>query len=141
ALDTLAAGLVPPRTGDLRSDLLALAPEVDAVFTEPRMSILGRCVAELAQFPNLYLAFRRESVDRCAAAIEDAFHEARLRGEASATLDPGLAADAFLGAFLARRGFGTPGARPEATFQERLVDFCVAAATAPPRAPVGSGTG
>ncbi|MCK9903782.1 TetR family transcriptional regulator [Parafrankia colletiae] len=106
ALGTLAAGLVPPRTGSLREDLLRLAPQVDAVFTEPRMSILARCVAELSRYPDLYAAFRRESVDRCAAAVQDAFHDARLRGETRPDLDTDLAASAFLGALLTRQAFG-----------------------------------
>lgn len=128
ALGTLAAGLVPPRTGSLRSDLMHLAPYVDAVFTEPRMSILARCVAELARYPTLYAAFRRESVDRCAAAIEDAFHDARARGEARADLDTDLACGAFLGALLARHAFGAHKPTTDEAFHRRLVDFCVAAA-------------
>ncbi|ONH57682.1 TetR family transcriptional regulator [Frankia sp. CcI49] len=106
ALGTLAAGLVPPRTGSLRADLLRLAPQVDAVFTEPRMSILARCLAELSRYPDLYAAFRRESVDRCAAAVQDAFHDARLRGETRPDLDTDLAASAFLGVLLTRQAFG-----------------------------------
>ncbi|MCM3922955.1 TetR/AcrR family transcriptional regulator [Frankia sp. AiPs1] len=128
ALGTLAAGLVPPRTGSLRTDLLHLAPYVDAVFTEPRLSILARCMAELRRFPAMYAAFRRESVDRCAAAIEDSLHDAVSRGEARADLDTDLAAGAFLGALLARHAFG--GARQpidDPAFHGRLVDFCVAA--------------
>ncbi|EFC86154.1 TetR/AcrR family transcriptional regulator [Parafrankia sp. EUN1f] len=106
ALGTLSAGLVPPRTGSLRADLLRLAPQVDAVFTEPRMSILARCLAELSRYPDLYAAFRRESVDRCAAAVQDAFHDARLRGETRPDLDTDLAASAFLGVLLTRQAFG-----------------------------------
>ncbi|CAO5193096.1 TetR/AcrR family transcriptional regulator [Frankia sp. AiPs1] len=127
ALGTLAAGLVPPRTGGLRSDLLHLAPYVDAVFTEPRMSILARCMAELPRFPAMYAAFRRESVDRCAAAIEDAFHDAVARGEARANLDTDLATGAFLGALLARHAFGAREPLDHAAFHSRLVDFCLAA--------------
>lgn len=127
ALGTLAAGLVPPRTGALRGDLLRLAPLVDAVFTEPRMSILGRCMAELPRFPAMYAAFRRESVDRCAAAIEDAFHDAVTRGEARADLDTDLASGAFLGSLLARHAFGAPQPLDHETFHSRLVDFCLAA--------------
>lgn len=127
ALGTLAAGLVPPRTGDLRGDLLQLAPLVDAVFTEPRISILGRCMAELPRFPAMYAAFRRESVDRCAAAIEDAFHDAVTRGEARVDLDADLASDTFLGSLLARHAFGARQPRDHAAFHRRLVDFCLAA--------------
>jgi AcrR family transcriptional regulator len=121
ALGTLAAGLIPPRTGSLRGDLLALAPLVDAVFTEPRMSILARCVAELARYPLLYAAFRRESVDRCAAVVEDAFQQARARGETRRELDTDMAAGAFIGALLAARAFGPshppapPGTAPVTT--------------------------
>lgn len=107
ALGTLAAGLVPPRTGRLGTDLLRLAPYVDAVFTEPRLSVLARCMAELPRFPAMYAAFRRESVDRCSAAIEDAFQDAVSRGEARADLDTDLATSVFLGALLARHAFST----------------------------------
>jgi AcrR family transcriptional regulator len=127
ALGTLAAGLVPPRTGRLRSDLLHLAPYVDAVFTEPRMSILARCMAELRQYPTLYAAFRRESVDRCAAAIEDAFQDAMARGEARADLDTDLASSAFLGSLMARHAFGTRQPVDNRAYHERLVDFCLTA--------------
>ncbi|SNQ51405.1 Transcriptional regulator, TetR family (modular protein) [Frankia canadensis] len=144
ALGTLAAGLVPPRTGGLRSDLLHLAPFVDAVFLEPRMSVLARCMAELRRFPTLYAAFRRESVDRCAAAIEDAFHDAVLRGEARADLDTDLASSAFLGALMARHAFGARAPSDNRAYHLRLVDFCLAAVrpapgpAADPPAPVHS---
>lgn len=150
ALGTLAAGLVPPRTGSLREDLLRLAPLVDAVFTEPRMSILARCLAELPRYPGLYEAFRRESVDRCAAAVQDAFHDARRRGEIRSDLDTDLAAAAFLGALLTRQAFGRqafgrpragsggpgspgdePGEQPPGAvtaYHRRLVEFSLAAA-------------
>lgn len=150
ALGTLSAGLVPPRTGSLRGDLLRLAPLVDAVFTEPRMSVLARCLAELASHPGLYAAFRRESVDRCAAAVQDAFHDARSRGETHPDLDTDLAASAFLGALLTRQAFGRqafgqprPGsagqpaggavsaperAVPVSAYHRRLVEFSLAAA-------------
>ena len=131
ALNTLAAGLVPPRTGSLREDLLTLAPMVDAVFTEPRMSILARCVAELARYPDLYAAFRRESVDRCAAAVEDAFQEARRRGETRPDLDTDLAASAFLGALLTRQAFGRRRGHSDPAYHRRLVEFCLAAAGHP----------
>jgi AcrR family transcriptional regulator len=130
ALGTLAAGLVPPRTGQLRTDLLHLAPYVDAVFTEPRLSILARCMAELPRFPAMYAAFRRESVDRCAAAIEDAFQDAVSRGEARADLDTDLATGAFLGALLARQAFAARehlDNLDNLDFHRRLVDFCLAA--------------
>ncbi len=127
ALGTLAAGLVPPRTGSLNVDLLHLAPYVDAVFTEPRLSVLARCMAELPRFPAMYAAFRRESVDRCAAAIEDAFHDAVTRGEARADLDTDLATSAFLGALLARHAFAASADLDNLAFHRRLVDFCLAA--------------
>ncbi|MCK9894382.1 TetR/AcrR family transcriptional regulator [Frankia sp. AgB32] len=137
ALGTLAAGLVPPRTGSLNADLLELAPYVDAVFTEPRLSILARCMAELPRFPAMYAAFRRESVDRCAAAIEDAFHDAVTRGEARADLDTDLATSAFLGALLARHAFAASADLDNPAFHRRLVDFCLAAVR--PGSPQASG--
>jgi AcrR family transcriptional regulator len=149
AMGTLAANLVPPRTGSLRGDLEALAPRVAAVFSEPRLTILTRCLAEVAQYPELYAVFRRESIDRCMAAIQDAFHDAAARGEARADLGPGLAMESFLGAMLAHFTLGgAPGAtggpggpggldraraeeaagRDERAFLRGLVEFCVAAA-------------
>jgi AcrR family transcriptional regulator len=42
---------------------------------------LASCVAEFEDFPQYYEAFRRESVDRCMAAVEDVLHDAAQRGE------------------------------------------------------------
>jgi AcrR family transcriptional regulator len=134
AMSTLAANLVPPRTGSLRTDLEALTPRVAAVFDEPRRTILTRCLAEIAQYPELYAVFRRESMDRCMAAIQDAFHDAVARGEARAELDPGLAMEIFLGAVMTHYtlggapGAGDAGPAGDEAFRRGLVEFCVAAA-------------
>jgi len=138
AMSTLAANLVPPRTGSLRGDLETLAPRVAAVFSEPRLTILTRCLAEVAQYPAIYAEFRRESIDRCLAAIQDAFHDAVARGEARPDLDPGLAMEAFLGAVLAHHTLGEPSRRTAdasagdsgEAFHRSLVEFCVTAAGA-----------
>lgn len=127
ALGTLAAGLIPPRTGELRSDLLALAPAVAAVFTSPRREILQRCVAEAREHPAIYAGFRRDSIDRCAAVVEDAFRSAQLRGEADLVADPSRAADAFLGMILTRTTLLGDGAIVGEDEQQAIVDFCVRA--------------
>src|SRR5262245_43389563 len=60
-LSTLAAGLTPPRTGSLERDMAILLDKIAAVFTEPRLTLLQRCVAEISQHPDLYAAFKRDS--------------------------------------------------------------------------------
>lgn len=127
ALGTLAAGLVPPATGGLRADLLALAPAVAAVCTSPRREILQRCLAEARAHPAIYAGFRRDSVDRCAAVVEDAFRSAQQRGEADVTADPSRAADAFLGMVLTRATLLGDGAILDDDEQRAIADFCVRA--------------
>jgi AcrR family transcriptional regulator len=127
ALGTLAAGLMPPATGTLRTDLLALAPAVATVFTSPRREILQRCLAEARAHPEIYAGFRRESVDRCAAVVEDAFRSAQLRGESDAAADPSRAADAFLGMILTRATLLGDGSILDENEQRAITDFCVSA--------------
>ncbi|MGV9861029.1 TetR/AcrR family transcriptional regulator [Rhodococcus koreensis] len=95
---TLAAGLVPPRTGGIREDLKAILDQIAAVFVEPRLSILQRCAAEIEQFPDMYAIFKRDSIDQCLAAIEDALHDAVKRGEVRGDIDPSTVADTITGA-------------------------------------------
>ena len=73
-----------------------------AVFVEPRLSILVRCAAEIADYPDMYAAFKRDSVDRCLAVIEDALHEAITRGELRADIKPIIVAEAVIGAISLR---------------------------------------
>lgn len=104
-LISLAAGLVPPHSGELRSDLAVLADEMAGVMEEPRRSILASCVAEFQDYPQYYEVFRREAVDRCMAAVEDVLHDAGRRGELRADLDVGVAADCFVSAVVGSRSF------------------------------------
>jgi AcrR family transcriptional regulator len=106
AMSTLAAGLTPPRTGTLAGDLAVLLDQVAAVFVEPRRSVLQRCAAEIAEFPELAQAFKRDSVDRCLAAVEDALHDAAARGEIRRDVDAGTAAEMLTGAVMLRGSFG-----------------------------------
>ncbi|NKY42570.1 TetR-like C-terminal domain-containing protein [Nocardia cerradoensis] len=96
-MSTLAAGLVPPHTGSITGDLTVLLDRIAAVFVEPRLSILQRCAAEIADYPDMYAVFKRDSIDRCLAAIEDALHDAVTRGEIRADINPGTVADIITG--------------------------------------------
>ncbi|MEV6060939.1 TetR/AcrR family transcriptional regulator [Nocardia asteroides] len=96
-MSTLAAGLVPPHTGTVTDDLAVLLDQIAAVFVEPRLSILQRCAAEIADYPQMYAAFQRDSVDRCLAAIEDVLHDAIARGEVRADIRPATVADVITG--------------------------------------------
>lgn len=97
-MSTLAAELVSPNTGSISADLTVLLDQIAAVFVEPRLSILQRCAAEIAAYPGMYAAFKRDSVDRCLAVIEDALHDAITRGEVRADLKPSTVAGAVIGA-------------------------------------------
>ncbi|MCW2509556.1 MAG: transcriptional regulator, TetR family [Modestobacter sp.] len=106
-LNSLAAGLEPPRTGALESDLRALAAEIVAMTDEPRRSVLAHCAAELRAHPEYYQAFTRDSIDRCMAAVQDVLVDARDRGEVRADVDLSLTADCFVSAILGSRSFGS----------------------------------
>ncbi|UGT62564.1 TetR/AcrR family transcriptional regulator [Nocardia asteroides] len=125
ALGSLAAGLTPPATGALRTDLLAIIPAVTAVFTSPRIEILQRCVQEAQQYPAIYTAFRRDSIDRCMAVVEDIFWSAAQRGELNG--DPALAGEAFMGILLTRTSFLGAAAITEPGKQNAIVDFILRA--------------
>jgi AcrR family transcriptional regulator len=119
-MSTLAAGLVPPRTGTIIEDLTILLDQVAAVFVEPRRSVLQRCAAEIAAYPEMYDAFKRDSVDRCLAAIEDALHDAVTRGEIRADIDAGTVADALTGAVMLRASFNADDVLPVSQRQELM---------------------
>ncbi|MFC3964130.1 TetR/AcrR family transcriptional regulator [Nocardia jiangsuensis] len=123
ALGTLAAGLTVPGTGSLRTDLLAITPAVAAVFTSPRVEILQRCVQEAQQFPAIYAAFRRDSIDHCMAVVEEVFRAAARRGEIAG--DPVLAAEAFTGILLTRTSFGGRAAALGPEQERTIVEFIV----------------
>lgn len=119
-MSTLAAGLVPPRTGTIIEDLTILLDQVAAVFVEPRRSILQRCAAEMVEYPRMYDAFKRDSMDRCLAAIEDALHDAVSRGEIRGDIDAGTVADALTGAVMLRASFNATDVLPIPRRQELL---------------------
>jgi AcrR family transcriptional regulator len=99
-MNTLAAGLIPPHSGALTGDLRILAGRIADIMTEPRRSVLARCAAELRQYPQYYAEFRRESVDRCMAAVQDVLVDARERGEVERNLDLSQAAEFFVSAII-----------------------------------------
>ncbi|MEU6558289.1 TetR-like C-terminal domain-containing protein [Nocardia nova] len=119
-MGTLAAGLVPPHTGTITGDLTVLIDRIAAVFVEPRLSILQRCAAEMADYPEMYALFKRDSVDRCLAAIEDALHDAVTRGEIRADISPGTVADTLTGT-IAFRASTTPGEVLPVERREQLI--------------------
>lgn len=96
-ISTLAAELDPPHTGSIHQDLIILLDQISAVFVEPRLSVLQRCAAEIAEYPEMHAAFKRDSVDRCLAVIEDALHDAMARGEVRKDIKPSTVANAVIG--------------------------------------------
>jgi AcrR family transcriptional regulator len=121
-MNTLAAGLVPPHSGDLSTDLQSLAGRIADFMAEPRRSILARCAAELREYPEYYAQFKRESIDRCLAAVQDVLVDARARGQVSPGLDLAQAAEFFVSALVG--GFAltsADSAQPPPI--ERLVDL------------------
>jgi AcrR family transcriptional regulator len=130
-LNWIAAGLVPPHTGDLRSDLTVLASRIAEVMEEPRRSILASCVAEFEELPQYYEAFRRESVDRCIAAVEDVLHDGARRGELRPGVDMGVAADCFVGAVVGSRSFLHLATASADQVDSQLVDVFVRGLASP----------
>jgi AcrR family transcriptional regulator len=106
-LNSLAAGLEPPRTGALESDLRVLAEQVVSMTAEPRRSVLAHCAAELRAYPEFYAVFTRDSIDRCMAAVQDVLVDARDRGEVRGDVDLALTADCFVSAIVGSRSFGS----------------------------------
>ena len=127
ALGSLAAGLTLPDTGALHTDLRAIIPSVAAVFTSPRIDILQRCVQEAQEYPAIYAAFRRDSIDRCMAVVEDIFRSAARRGEIDTDIDPTLASEAFLGILLTRANFTGQAAVSDSEQQRTIIEFIVTA--------------
>jgi AcrR family transcriptional regulator len=107
-MDTLAAGLTPPRSGHLSSDLETLALRITDMMGEPRRSVLTRCAAELQEYPAYYAAFRRDSVDRCMAVVQDVLIDAKSRAETAAGLNTSHAAEFFVGAIMGAHAFTSP---------------------------------
>jgi AcrR family transcriptional regulator len=107
-MNTLAAGLIPPHSGGLTSDLRILAARIADTMTEPRRSVLARCAAELREYPQYYAAFRRESVDRCMAAVQDVLVDAGRRGEVERNLDLSHAAEFFVSAIIGAYALTSP---------------------------------
>jgi hypothetical protein len=78
AMSTLADGLTPPRTGMLAGELAILLDPVAAMFVKPRRSAAALCRGEPG-VSRAGKAFKRVSVDRCLAAVNDALHDAAAR--------------------------------------------------------------
>jgi AcrR family transcriptional regulator len=133
ALGTLAAGLTPPRTGSLRHDLEVVAAAVAAVFSSPRREILNRCIAEARTHPGIYQGFRRDSVDRCGAVVEDVFRSGQSRGEVDPELAADRAADAFFGMILARATLIGDHAVQGPDEQRAIIDYAIATVSPRPR--------
>jgi AcrR family transcriptional regulator len=121
-MNTLAAGLVPPHSGDLTADLRSLAARIAEIMAEPRRSILARCAAELREYPEYYALFKRESIDRCMAAVQDVLVDARARGQVSAGLDLSQAAEFFVSALVGVSAL-TSADSNQAPAIDRLVDL------------------
>jgi AcrR family transcriptional regulator len=125
AMNTLAAGLVPPHTGRLESDLDILASKVADTMAEPRRSILARCAAELREYPQYYSAFKRDSVDSCMAAVEDAIYDARQRDEVRADIDLSFAANSFVSTIIGFYSLNADTNVDPASIRRQFVDLLV----------------
>jgi len=115
-LASLSVGLAPPRTGTLDGDLHALFDQIADVLSEPRRSVLTRCSAELAAYPEVYAVFKRDVVDQSMAVIEDALVDARARGEIRSDGQLALVAEVFVSAIFGRSTYAEhtrPGGVPE----------------------------
>ncbi|SHN16397.1 TetR/AcrR family transcriptional regulator [Cryptosporangium aurantiacum] len=115
-LASLSVGLEPPRTGTLSGDLEMLFDQIADMLAEPRRSVLARCAAELASYPVLYAAFKRDVIDQSMAVIEGALVDARARGEVRSGDSPALVAEVFVSAIFGRSTYAPhtqPGGVPE----------------------------
>lgn len=131
-LNTLSATLAPPRTGTLDGDLAELAVQIMEVAAGPRRAILARCAAEFRQYPQYYEAFRRDSIDRCMAVVEDVLIDARRRGELRRDIEPGLTAESFVSAIVGSQSLSTLDRDAAGLVCAQLVEIFVRGVSAAP---------
>ena len=111
AVASVSAGIEDPDTGALRTDLLALADQFDAVFARPGLKLLLRFALEAESHPELYRRYQDEVAAQRNAVVDHAVDRARRRGELREDVEPHMVTSALVGALFFHTAVGTPPAR------------------------------
>lgn len=120
AMARLRAANEPVATGDMRADLVARLQRVLAYAEVPSvMPLVGTCLAEEHQTPELLRLFRERSVAPRRAAVRGILVTAQERGELPGGLDVEPVIDVLMGCYQARYLAGGPF--PD-RWAERVVD-------------------
>jgi AcrR family transcriptional regulator len=97
AIAFMPAPETPPDTGSARSDLQAL---LEGAARSIDLSLVGTLLVEERRHPELMQRFRERTLRPHTSLIAEALERGRRRGEVRTDLDPVLAAEVTLGAFL-----------------------------------------
>lgn len=115
----LRIGGAPALTGVLRDDLVAQLAHLRAVFERVGMSLVGVCMAEEQQVPDLIATLRAGSLQPGRRLLLDALRAARDRGELAPDADLATAVELAVGAYYARH---LAGESFDAAWPERVAD-------------------
>ena len=122
AVASVSAGIEDPDTGALRTDLLALADQFNAVFARPGLKLLLRFSLEAESHPELYQRYQDEVAARRNAVVDHVVDRARQRGELREGVEPRMVTSALVGALFFHTAVGTPPTRLTARQRSLLVD-------------------
>lgn len=108
ALERLHVGGAPDLTGEVREDLRRQLEHVRRVLEGVGMPLIGVCIAEQAQLPDLIAALRERALLPGRRRLRAALEGARDRGEIRADADLDLTVEQAVGAYYARYVSGEP---------------------------------
>jgi AcrR family transcriptional regulator len=97
AIEFMPAPAAPPDTGYARTDLLAL---LDGAARSIDLSLVGTLLVEEPRHPELMERFRDRTLRPYVRLIAEALDRGRRRGDVRDGVDPVIAAEVVLGAFL-----------------------------------------
>ena len=122
AVASVSAGIDDPDTGALRTDLLALADQFDAVFARPGLKLLLRFSLEAESHPELYRRYQDEVAAQRNAVVDHVIDRARQRGELREDVEPHMVTSALVGALFFHTAVGNPPTRLTTRQRTLLVD-------------------
>lgn len=102
ALESLHVGRAPALVGDVREDLRLQLEHVRRVLEGVGMPLIGVCIAEQAQLPDLIAALRERALLPGRRRLRAALEGARDRGEIRVDADLDLIVEQAVGAYYAR---------------------------------------
>ena len=102
ALESVRLQAPPPRSGDIRADLITALDDFTAVMELTRgMQMIGTCISEQRNNPRLLSLLRERTVHPRRLLLRQLLQQARDRGEIRADADLDGAISALLGSYFA----------------------------------------